>query len=466
MKFYNRKQELQQLGKIHKLSQKITGQFTIISGRRRVGKSKLINQFTKNKKSIYFFVTKKKAALLLNEFSNILNDKFDLTGRYDTWDDFVETLFKQAIKHKTIIVFDEFQNFNHLTDFDVFGVFQKVWDKHYENKNLNLIVAGSLISLMEKIFSNQKEPLYGRATQKIKLEEFDFKTINEVLRDNRNKGMSLDDLLNFYTVFGGYPFYYAKVFGSGLFKKNIVDIADELIVKKNSPLNEEGRDILIQEFGSEHVTYFSVLEAVAKNRRSFNKIAYYTKIDDSFLARALNSLENNFKLIKKELPDFSPDRNLKKYFFDNKFLSFWFRYVYAYPSSEKFASSKFKKELDSLKGHSFELLCREFLINKFKDFPLEEIGNYWDKKGEIDLILDSKSTNKAAFVECKISVKSLNQQEIDKLKEKSLRVGNLTKRKKIYIFMFADKVNKKSVELLKKNEVSFYDVGDIRKYLK
>jgi hypothetical protein len=324
---------------------------------------------------------------------------------------------------------------------------------------------------MEQIFSNQKEALYGRITQKIRLNDFSFKTVWEILKDHRGKKNGFKDLLNFYSVFGGSPFYYFKIFNADLFNKDILEIIEKLILENNSPLNEEGRDVLIQEFGSEHPTYFSILEAIAKNKRSFNKIAYYSQTTESFLAKALKQLETKFKLIKKERPVFSSNRKAKKYLLANNFFNFWFRYVYAYSSrtnlnNHDFVGSKIKAELDQLAGFAFEIFCKEFLSNNFKDFPLEIIGNYWDKNGEIDLILANKKQKRAIFVECKLNSAILNQTQINNLQAKALKVDALKDYQRSYLFMVADEISAKTKKSLKANQIQFYEQKDFLDYLR
>lgn len=471
MKFYNRKKELANFKKTRALSNKTGAQFSVILGPRRIGKSELMRQAAAGTKHIYFFVSQKRSPLLLNEFTSILNRKFNLKGEYPSWDLFFEVLFEQAIKNKTTIIFDEFQNFNYLKGEDIFGTIQKYWDENHHQKGLNIATAGSFVSLLEKIFYSSKNPLYGRSTAKLFLRQLSFKTVYQILKDNR-KNATFKDLLAFYTIFGGYPYYYYIIFQKNLFNQRIIEIIKHSFLLNDTPLKEEGRDILIREFASEHVSYFAVLDAIATNRKSFNKIKSYTQTTDSFLYKALDDLENKFRLIKKSQPLFSSTKNNPRYKLNNNFLKFWFRYIYNQISATEtedkaFIIEKISEELNTLNGHTFEQFCFEFFALNKNSFvyPIESIGKYWDKTGEIDLVIDNSKLKKCLFVECKLSSKSLNREMIKNLINKAEKVDALKSRKKIYLFAFADKVSAKNKQLLSRYNIACLDLDNFMEYL-
>ena len=204
MKFYNRKQEIKEIRTAVKLAKNSSSKLITVIGRRRIGKSELIKQVLTKKKHLYFFVSKKSSQLLLNEFTQIYNIQFNKNIAFENWDSFFYTLFTDCVKTKTIIVFDEFQNFKQLSKHDIFGTIQKHFD-NMNNKGLVIITAGSLVNLLENIFYSSKEALYGRATNKQVIQEFTFKTVYEILTDYYNKKPTINNLLTFYSVFGGVP---------------------------------------------------------------------------------------------------------------------------------------------------------------------------------------------------------------------------------------------------------------------
>ncbi|MBI5046997.1 AAA family ATPase [Candidatus Micrarchaeota archaeon] len=166
MKFVDRKSELTELKELEILSKKKL--FVIaLYGLRRVGKTRLLLEFLKNK-GLYFFVNKNKtSADLLAEFQGIIkkNKTLGELEVLDSWDKFFETLITRETPP---IVFDEFQNFTSVEP-AVFGSMQKTIDLN-ENKPGLIILSGSLIGLIKKLFKNSKEPLYGRIKKGKKLE--------------------------------------------------------------------------------------------------------------------------------------------------------------------------------------------------------------------------------------------------------------------------------------------------------
>ena len=175
MRFHNREHELSELERVWNLCNK-TVHFTIISGRRRVGKTELVKKFYSDKEHLYFFIGRKNASLLLEEMSIIAKNKIEQFPTIIKFDEWLEFLLNN-VKKGTVIFFDEFQNFKYV-DKSIFSDFQKVFDRHKHKLQIHIIVAGSHITLMNKIFSDAKEPLFGRATEKYVLKPLLFKNIS------------------------------------------------------------------------------------------------------------------------------------------------------------------------------------------------------------------------------------------------------------------------------------------------
>lgn len=456
MKFYNRKKELKILSDTKKLAAKVGAQFVVISGRRRIGKSELIRQAVKNDKHLYFFVSKKRSSNLLKEFNQQFNLLRKDSAEYGDWDSFIKALFEYCTNHAVTLIFDEFQEFYNLEE-PIYSIFQKHWDNFQHRKGLTIIVAGSVVSLIEKIFYSAKEPLYGRATRKIVLEEFNFAAVANILK-NYKKKTGLKNLLEFYSVFGGNPFYYNQIEKEQLFQKNIYVAINRLILQNYGSLRNEGREILIKEFGSEHSTYFSILEAISKGFDTFSKIQNYTQIDSGFLLRSLKTLEFSFQLLKKKVPLFPNNRKISKYVIVNHFTYFWFRYVYANQSIlglnfSQIILKKIKKELNSIIGYTFEKYCTQEILKKSLSgnlpFEVKNIGSWWDKYGEIDLIIDAVK-NQVIFIECKLSQGGINTKQINNLLKTADRIDAVKNKNKQYYFMVAETVDRSKRELLKK----------------
>ena len=173
MKFYNREKELKNLQDIEKLSQ-ISSKMSIIVGRRRIGKTKLIKEAYKN--STYFFVSKKDESLLCEEFIAILQNSLDIKilGEFRKFSTLFEYIMQLAKTRAFTLVIDEFQEFLSINS-TIYSDMQNIWDSYKDNTKLNLVLSGSIYSLMKKIFEDKKEPLFGRANNKIHLKAFDIK---------------------------------------------------------------------------------------------------------------------------------------------------------------------------------------------------------------------------------------------------------------------------------------------------
>lgn len=464
MKFYNREKELDVLEETYKQK---GANFVVITGRRRIGKTELIQEFVKknNKEYLYFFVTKKRSTNLLREFNNQFNQKRKSEAIFLDWDSFIKELLEFCLQNEVILIFDEFQEFLKIDD-SVFSIFQKHWDK-YQNINkgkLNLIVSGSYISMMEKIFYSTKEPLYGRTTKKIKLREFNFKTVQNILKDHLTKGekeVSITKLLSFYTVFGGIPYYYYLIEKEEIFKNNLDSIIENLILKSDGILHNEGKEVLTKEFGSEYSSYFAVLESISLGYNTFSLIQKYTGLNNGFLLRLLQTLSSHYQIIKKEKPLFPNNKKVNRYKILNNFISFWFKYIFFNQSilelDETTAiSNKIQNEIKSQMGTEYEKFCIEYILDIennhsddlnnetykiFKQENILEIGKWWDKNGEIDIVLRTE-TDRIILIECKLTAQQITEKSVEKLIETASRIDAIKNKKKNLLLMVAERCPK------------------------
>jgi len=441
MKFYNREKELEKLKSIDLLSSK-KAQMTLIMGRRRVGKTELVKRFLdKNKEGIYFFVGRKKAKALLEEYTAILAEKFPtLVTPFRNFSEFFKYIFEISKEKKITIVFDEFQNFKFI-DNSVFSTIQSLWDAEKNRARINLILVGSLITLMEKIFAGSHEPLFGRATQKIYLEPFDINTVQTILEDFNLK--TFTDLLNFYTIFGGIPKYYESLeYEIESNKRSFLEIVHDLFLRKDSLLRNEGFDLLIEEFGKNYQTYFSLLQIIAGGSTKMSEISSRIGIPITALSRFLESLNKTFRLIDRREPIFSSFSRLGRYYLNDNLLTFWFRYIFRFRSlleigRERKVLDFIKKDIKVLQGLVFEEIVKQRLLSedtrgKFI-FEIDGIGKFWDRVGhEIDLVAYNQKEKKVFFGECKISPGKINRKCISDLKTKSAFVPWMKGERKEY----------------------------------
>ena len=258
MKFYDREIETETLRKIEETSWQYA-QMTIITGRRRIGKTTLIKHAYDADGMIYFFVARKSEALLCKELTDTIHDGLgEELGEFTSMAKLFSAIMQIAKRRHFTLVFDEFQNFKYVNE-SFFSAMQNVWDANKQDARINLIICGSLYSMMTKIFEDRKEPLYGRATSRIRLREFPLRTLREIMQDN-NSGYTPDDLLAMYMITGGVAKYVEQLVQADAFtKEKILDT----VLSFGSYFIEEGKELLSDEFGKDYGGYFSILSAIA-----------------------------------------------------------------------------------------------------------------------------------------------------------------------------------------------------------
>ncbi|MDO4736703.1 MAG: ATP-binding protein, partial [Bacteroidia bacterium] len=201
MKFYDRSSEIEALNRIEKLSAK-NAQMTVITGRRRIGKTTLIKRAFMNIPFVYFFVGKKSEGLLCKELVEIVREVLgEDIGDFTSFPRLISAIMNISKRMNFTLVLDEFQNFKYVNE-SIFSDMQDIWDKNKDDSKLNLVICGSIYSKMRKIFEDKEEPLYGRATAKFKIRPFSIATLKEILGDF-NPEYTNEDLLCLYMITGG-----------------------------------------------------------------------------------------------------------------------------------------------------------------------------------------------------------------------------------------------------------------------
>ncbi len=406
MKLYNRKNELAILKKADKLKSK-QAIMTMLIGRRRVGKTALVlEEFSSNIK-LYFFVSKKNEALLCEEFSEEISQKMGVTlfGKMNKFEDIFAYLLELGKKQPFTLIVDEFQEFYKINS-SIYSSIQKLWDLHKKQSQIHFIACGSIYYLMKKIYEDNKEPLFGRADFKIDLKPLKVSVLKEILQDHHT--YSNENLLDFYTLTGGVAKYIELfVLYDSLDKNSMI----EEIVKPNSLFLDEGKNRLIEEFGKEYGTYFSVLSLIASSKTSKTEIE---SILERNISGHLSRLEHEYSIIKSIKPIYSkPNSKVQKYEIVDNFLAFWFRFIYKYQSlieAESYDRLKtiIYRDFSTFKGRFLEKLFAELIKEKQ---TYTTIGNYWERgnKNEIDIVAVDEIEKKLLICEVKLSPKRLNK---------------------------------------------------------
>lgn len=326
MKFYNRERELEELRRICKLSFNSNSRMTVLTGRRRIGKTSLIKRafVDSDAPMIYFFVGRKAEADLVEGFAAEVRDKLNVfvpKGIEDMAELF-RFLMELAKSVKFTLVIDELQEFLNVNK-SIFSDIQNIWDSHKDITNINLVLSGSVLSMMNKIFTDSHEPLFGRADNIIRLKPFRIETLKEILKDY-NSGFSNEDLLCLYNITGGVPKYIELLCDN---QKVDHEAMLDFVLSGMSPFIDEGRNLLITEFGRDYGIYFSVLQAIAHGRNSQAEIS--SALGGASIGGHLERLETTYNIISKFRPIFAKPtaKNTVRYRIADNFLQFWFRFI-------------------------------------------------------------------------------------------------------------------------------------------
>ncbi|MDR1617639.1 MAG: AAA family ATPase [Treponema sp.] len=368
MKFYDRTGEIGELRRIRNLSFNDHARMTVVTGRRRIGKTVLIAKAMEDAPVVYFFVGRKNEAPLCAEFAAVASQALGayIPGEVRNFQSLFRYLMESAEQRPFTLVIDEFQEFVNING-SVYSDMQNIWDRHKDRSRMNLILCGSVYSLMEKIFKNSKEPLFGRADNILRLSPFNLGTLKEILKDHR-PGFRNDDLLAFYAFTGGIPKYIELLCGnSSLTVNGMIDF----MVRKDSPFIEEGKYLLIEEFDKNYGMYFSILSAVSAGINTQGAIE--AAVGDKSTGGQIRRLIEDYRVLSRKRPLLAKEgTHAVRYEIADNFLQFWFNFFDRYRSLievENFPA------LNKLIKANYQTYSGRILERYFRQ-QLSETGNY------------------------------------------------------------------------------------------
>ena len=415
MKFYDRKIELSILEKNRHISESHSVMTTVI-GRRRVGKTSLLLKSEEGRQALYLYVSKDNEQLLCKKFQTQAATALGIPfmGQATSFGQLFESLMLWGQTHSYTLIIDEFQNFLTINK-NIPGEIQDVWDRLKDNSHVNLILCGSIYSMMKKIFENGDEPLYGRRDSNIKLLPFSIATLKEILSDHNPKHTS-DDLLCLYMLTGGVAKYVSLLMDArAVTKKQMLDAA----LASDSPFLSEGTELLVSEFGRDYGTYFSILQLIAGGMTTQAEI-------DSIIGKNtgayLSNLTNDYTFISKNTPLFSKKgaRNIKWQITD-PFLRFWFRYVYPHMNLVESNQTELLRQYleDDYPQFTGKTLEQYFHEKAMQSGRFTTVSNWWGRRGEneIDMIALNEFDKTGVVAEIKRNKKKLNPAELMKKTE-------------------------------------------------
>lgn len=328
-----------------------------------------------------------------------------------------------AMRQSFNLVIDEFQEFYNINE-SVYSDMQNIWDQYRGKSRMNLVVSGSIYSLMLKIFQHSKESLFGRSDNIIKLSAFDLSTLKEIMRDHRPTYTN-DDLLALYAFSGGIPKYVE------LFCDNDALSVNEMIdfmVRDNSPFTDEGKNLLIEEFGKNYATYFSILSAISGGINTQPEIE--AALGNKSIGGQIKRLIEDYDIIVRQRPILAKEGSQTvRYEITDNFIRFWFNYFDRYRSLieiKNFVGLRSIIEAD-YPTYSGKLLEKYFKQRLAESFRYRAIGSWWDTRNgqdEIDIVALELEKKVALVAEVKRQKKNFKPEQfaakVERLKNKLL----------------------------------------------
>lgn len=411
MRFYNREEELEILAKNREQSANQSAMTTLI-GRRRTGKTSLLLKSVEGTRHLYLYVSKDNEQMLCKKFQEQATAALgvQIFGQTSSFGELFEQLMRYGIDNNYTLIIDEFQNFLSINK-SIPSSIQDVWDRYKDRARVNLILCGSIYSMMKRIFENGDEPLYGRRDSNMRLLPFSISTLKQILADH-NPNYVAEDLLCLYMLTGGVAKYVALLMDA---KATTKDKMLRCALAPDSPFLSEGTELLVSEFGRDYGTYFSILQLIAGGMTTQSEI-------DSIIGKNtgayLNNLHVDYTFISKNTPILSkPGARNIKWQIDDPFLRFWFRFVYPYQGLIESNRTELLVQYvsDNYAQYTGKTLERLFHERMWQSGQYTRIGNWWDKKGEqeIDMVALNEFDKTCVIAEIKRNPKKLSLSNLE-----------------------------------------------------
>ena len=417
--FYCREEELRTMNNRYK-----KGHFecVVIYGRRRVGKTALINEFCKGKPTVYFSALNASSQENLEALSKAIytchNSDSTSTPTYRSYEDALEAITGMAMEKRLVFVIDEYP-YLAKAEKSISSRLQHIIDHSWQDSRIYLILCGSSMSFMEYQVLGYESPLYGRRTAQFKIQALTYREITEFHPELKAADQAL-----LYGVTGGIPHYINKLD----VESNLDEALLENLFSTSSYLFEEPENLLKQEL-REPAIYNSVISAIAAGASRSNEISTKVGLESGVCAKYLKVLLD-LGILKKETPITEKPGKKTIYAIDDNFFRFWYRFV---PRNMSVISAgrmrliyeqAVKRFYPDYMGLVFEKMCQEYLLRYAKDLPilLSNVGQWWGtdsktrREVQIDIVGAPVDGNEYLIGSCKYRNEKIGIEELELLR--------------------------------------------------
>lgn len=431
MEFFNREKEKQRLN-LAIASKK--AKLLIIYGRRRCGKSTLINN-TLGPNDIYFLAIQSDETLQREQLANTIAERIGGFNSvvYPDWESLFINL-NNVLKEPISLCIDEFPYLVKASP-GLPSVIQKTVDKN-NDRNYHLILCGSSQQMMQGLILDSAAPLYGRADVIMKITPLGAGWISEALN------VKPEQAILEYSVWGGVPRYWELRAEESTFKEAIIN----LILDRFGVLHEEPGRLFLDDM-RESVQAFSILSLVGNGSNRLSEIAGKLNKPSTHLSRPLNNLIQ-LGYLKREIPFGELEKNSKKgiYRIADPFMSFYFTFLMPNLSRLELGLTDhvykgIESRLPNYVSFEWENLCRRSVPMKTISGIEFDIAHSWwgtnleNKPMELDVVAESLDKHYLLIAECKWSKNENLSSLFEKLEQKA-KLFPLAKGKKIIPVLF------------------------------
>lgn len=422
--FIGRKEELKFLEERYQSKE---GQLIVLYGRRRVGKTETLRHFCEGKPHVFYSCTECTDEQQLRAFSDrMLRTGMTASQYIDTfssWEQAMKSVLELPGNQKKLLVIDEFPYMVKANP-QIPSILQNLWDQILKDASVMIILCGSAMSFIEKEILAEKNPLYGRATGILKMQEMSFYDAIQFVPN-----YSPEDKITTYAILGGIP-HYLKQFDDQL---SLSENIKRNILTRGSILYSEVEFLMRQEL-RETTTYNTIITAVAMGNTKLNDIYTKTQIEKTKLSAYLKNLMDLGILCREfSMTDTTKDQaNIQRgiYKLTDNFFRFW--YAFVFPNLSELESGDAEgiwdyvihDQMDFFVSYAFEDICRQYLRCKNRknelSFHFTKIGRWWNKTEEIDILAKDAEGSHILLGECKYRNSMFPLTELEKFQQKFL----------------------------------------------
>jgi len=451
--FIGREKELKRLNTMYK-SDKL--EVAIVYGRRRVGKTTLINEFCKDKRTVFFAAMENSAEMNLEALSGAImaaemeavyarktastvtqsetkaeshppvGEKTSAANViFRNFSDALVKIRELALRERLVFVIDEYP-YLAKAEPTISSLLQNYLDHQFKETRLFLILCGSSMSFMENQVLGYQSPLYGRRTGQFKIRPFDYRDTGLWFPAYSNEEKTI-----MYGVTGGVPLYLEQFSPEQSIRENLLNG----IFNNNAMLFEEPSNLLKQEL-REPATYNAIITAIASGKSKLTEIASTVGMESGLCSKYIGNL-CALGIVKRETP--VTERNTKRpvYELEDFFFRFWYTFVPRNMAAivsdrfDKLYTSAVESRLSDYMGLVFEKICRDYLLYYDEKLPFQpqDIGQWWGgnpvthKQAQIDVVAISGEERSAIIGSCKFRNEDIPVSEWERMKEYARAMG-------------------------------------------